>query len=1149
MNNTNIIYIYLMLNNLEINYQYIVSMNSKKKTSTLGSAKKAKEMIFQVVRMTFKTQPKGKRTRWVEQTRTFTAFGKNKTDLNAQILTKFDYIKYQIEENSPTASKDFGYEVIEETRKPLQVKGKQGYMTKKMKQTTLLLDGDDKQEWDTGTGRCVFDYLIYKYGELKGFKKCMNYEYLDDLFAGRLNENYLDSEGKVLNPNQKPLEEGVSVFQLEVFCSRFGIRMYVYDIDDQCIHHYTPPMINKNGRPLIYRIYNNHIYPIEDETERKSMVGKTLYDERPEDQKAIAIRSKDIEIMEESKATETEYNIVAPPVRYYEGTEIEQPYNEDERNAFALDYIYKMKKLPFPINKSKLYFQDGAISNMKVGDDYIMTTPPNEMIKKYMDTNDFVFQGEEPVHILYQLWKDTYCDDDGNPISIHKNEMRSNVNTAVAKVLLAEGVKYRTHYGATRDLSEYMEMIEEYETITKIEEEVVDTPFGKKKKKTKQITNKLKPKRRLLDKMIDEGEIIGCDIEKCYASCLLNPQDDWIVLDFLDEVENFIDNDYEKLPLGLYYVETNDLTLLHQSNWYSNNILDMAKELGIEFKIAYQILDKLKYKGEERNSDYFHSIITAALDEFADFPELRKLVINQITGCLGKTNGTSLEVHLNNNLEEVWEKFVMPNAEKNKDVFIQPLKHNDETLWIYGNTKKTEWLDFNLPMYIQILDWSNMMLYDMAKQMGGEVLFRKTDCVVVRGGKPVKEKTATPYEEDNYNHITDTWGSYRNEDKEHIKQLNYETTMRENRHIEKPEVENLWTTYDYCDSDEWEKIIKTAIEKKGMLIMGRAGTGKSYVPKKAVEEKLIKDDTKCRLAFTNKASRNINGTTIHKALAINSKNKTNNKTLAKYKSTDVIIVDEISMINADLWKLLSHLKKTSGATFILLGDYRQCRPIEEDRIDIEDATYFNHPVVKYLTNNNRCELNVRKRYDEALWNYAEDFYERDVVGRQIKEKRPTIEQIYLHKNICYLNKTRDRINDSCMEHFKEQTDSIYLPYERKDDKDRPNSVHLFIGLPIMSIKNDSELGIINSDEFQVVNFDEDNFTAERVEDGTSLEFECDDFHKYFVANYCSTTHKSQGATITEPIYIWDWERMSADKNVGYTALTRAKELKQLTFAI
>jgi hypothetical protein len=76
-----------MLNNLEINYQYIVSMNSKKKTSTLGSAKKAKEMIFQVVRMTFKTQPKGKRTRWVEQTRTFTAFGKNKTDLNAQILT------------------------------------------------------------------------------------------------------------------------------------------------------------------------------------------------------------------------------------------------------------------------------------------------------------------------------------------------------------------------------------------------------------------------------------------------------------------------------------------------------------------------------------------------------------------------------------------------------------------------------------------------------------------------------------------------------------------------------------------------------------------------------------------------------------------------------------------------------------------------------------------------------------------------------------------------------------------------------------------------------------------------------------------------------------------------------------------------------
>jgi len=1128
------------------------------------SSKKGKaETIFQVVKMTFKIQPKGKRTRWVEDSRTFTAFGRNKTDLNSQIRSKFDYIKTQIEENSPTASKDFGYEVIQETKKPIVVRNKQGFMTKKMKMATLALDGELPQEWDTGTGRCVFDYLIYKYGDLKGFKKCMNYEYLNDLFDGRLNENYLDSDGKVLNPNQKPLDDGVSINQLEIFCNRFGVRMYVFSIDDHCIHHYKPPNINKNGRPLIFRIYNNHIYPIDDEKERASKVGKVLFDENKEEggnTLCLKIKSKDIEIMEENCVGEKEYNIIAPPVRHYEGTEIEKPYTQEERNEFAMQQIFSRKTLPFPIKKNNLYYEDGTILNMKIGDDIIMTEPANEQCKSYIDSWDCVYQGEQPVHLLYNLWKETYFEDEEMkvPESISKNKMRSSPNSAVAKVLLVDGVKHRTHYGATRDLTEYLQEIEEYEDIEMIEESIVDTPFGKKKKKTKTIKKEKKEKRRLIDKMIDDGEIISCDIEKCYASLLINPKDNWIVFDFLDEVENFVDTHYytddSDLELGLYYVETNDLTLLHQSNWYSNKIIDMAKKIGIEFKIKYQIQDRIKFRSEEKtgerdNTTYFHPIIDTALADFVNFPELRKLVINQITGILGKTNGTRLQVHLTNDVEYVWEDFVAPQANKNRDVFIQPLNYKDEKLWIYGHTELTEWTDWNLPMYIQILDWSNMMLYDMAKEMGGEVLFRKTDCVAILNGKKVKEMTATPFSEENYDYITDSWGSFRNEDKEKTKQLNYETPMKTNRHIGEPPINDLWNTYDYKDSDEWEAIIKTAKEKKGMLVMGRAGTGKSYVPKKAVEEGLIKDDEKCRLSFTNRASRNINGTTIHKALAINANGRSNNKTLSKYNANDVIIVDEISMINADLWKILFLLKKTSGATFILLGDYRQCRPIEESRIDIENPNYFNHPVVKYLCNNNRCELNVRKRYDKDLWDYAEEYYEREIVGKQIKKIKPTIEKIYLSKNICYYNKTRDRINDLCMEHYRKETDYIHLPYERTDDKDKANSVYLYIGLPIMSVKNNSEIGIINSEEFIVMNIDDETFTIQRCEDDEELMFDFEDFHKYFVANYCSTTHKSQGATITEPIIIWDWETMKDEKNVGYTALTRAKKLEQLSFAV
>jgi hypothetical protein len=43
--------------------------------------------------------------------------------------------------------------------------------------------------------------------------------------------------------------------------------------------------------------------------------------------------------------------------------------------------------------------------------------------------------------------------------------------------------------------------------------------------------------------------------------------------------------------------------------------------------------------------------------------------------------------------------------------------------------------------------------------------------------------------------------------------------------------------------------------------------------------------------------------------------------------------------------------------FLLLGDEKQCPPVEED-VNIDD--YCNHPAVKYICNYNRNVLNVRK---------------------------------------------------------------------------------------------------------------------------------------------------------------------------------------------
>ena len=180
-----------------------------------------------------------------------------------------------------------------------------------------------------------------------------------------------------------------------------------------------------------------------------------------------------------------------------------------------------------------------------------------------------------------------------------------------------------------------------------------------------------------------------------------------------------------------------------------------------------------------------------------------------------------------------------------------------------------------------------------------------------------------------------------------------------------------------------KSIIEKAIEQGGMLISGRAGTGKSYIIHKGIEAGLLPSETETRMSFTNRAARNIKGTTIHKNMALNANGNSNNKTLHSLCKHKVFIVDEISMLNAFLWNKLMILKQQTKATFILLGDHRQCPPIEDGK----EIDYFIHPYAKRLVNNNRCELTTPQRYDLKLWKWLEDFYEEGIVGDEIEKKK------------------------------------------------------------------------------------------------------------------------------------------------------------------
>jgi len=1112
------------------------------------------QLVVQPWTITYKRRWNGKKlkTKWETITTGGVVQGK-RYEINELLASAVTQRQDEIEQNSPTESKDFSEPILAETQIVPITGGKlvaKGIRVAKMRKLGALKLADDycgDTSWDLKQDTCVFDYIFHKYAGKSGFKKSLPdddreeaYEFLNNLFE------------------DNALEEGVSIEQLQIFCIRFDIGMIALDKNENLIEYIK----NKNGSsgsrpPLIFIIANNHFYPIDDKPKRLSVSQQNKEADKPDEEKQVW--KSDDYAFENKEAKEKDYKVVYPTD------------DEPTGNEWAINKIIELGVMPMP---RTLRVDENVISSFVIGDTLYLSERPSKSILEYCGDD---FKGQSANSILYECWTefdagyiiDTEIDADGNEVDIYEKPVpiKSVFNPDVWKTFMVEGVKYRTHYGATRDLSDLMEVLPAVKGTENYTEKQIETYkdiFTGETKNSKKTITKTKeiiveePKLKI-QKLLETGEAISVDVNKCYSACIKNPYDNWLRYTIEDEWEDFIRTDFTKpLETGLYYVETDDLTLLHQTNIYSNKILDKAYGLGIPMVIRKKLIHKKVYENEtEIPTDYFEPLLEIIKDK-TEGKELMKELNNMISGYLGKTHKKNYTAEIDEDPDAVWRHFLACERPEIEDDFIRfffkdglnetgyTRFHKDnlvldtlygkdnKKLYLYGYEIRSNLNENTLPMYIQILDWSNMRIYDLGKELGGEIIYRHTDCVVSLGGKVPENK------------ISKNWGDYKLEPVD--KEKNWGSMMKTNRHIEISEFQTAWKhNTKFTNSSDWNNIINYAIEKGGLLISGRAGTGKSFIPKSAFEAGILKlnEDTKS-MSFTNKASRNIKGTTIHKLLHITSADTLPRKTMMGLKKYKYFVIDEIGMISSKLWKFLMLMKKENPkAIFILLGDWRQLPPIEEFRDGELDV--FNHPVVKYLCNGNSIELNERQRYDKELWDYLEKGIDNDDWSGLNKEEI-NYEDIYINKSICYFNKTRVKINKLCMEYFKEQTNNIYLEHNIEDLEDRRQSVYLYDGLPIMSWKNCVNLGIVNSEEFYVNSWDNNTIYISREEGGEDLEIAVDDFHEYFVPNYCATTHKSQGATYQGKVILWDWNRMVSDKKVVYTACSRATKLSNLVIA-
>tara|TARA_R110002050_G_scaffold178858_1_gene312104 strand:- start:362 stop:3817 length:3456 start_codon:yes stop_codon:yes gene_type:complete len=939
----------------------------------------------------------------------------------------------------------------------------------------INLDGFIKNDvWDTQSNKCVPDWIMYKYKNIKGFKKSVkDYDTIQKIATENLvieddfSSNFVENYKEMLDPNKY----GYTIHHLKNFCFNIGIPLYT--LNDGRLDVYQNKCadgVSLKRYPLIVEIKNNHLYPIIDEKKINSLKKTASNIHKPEKARSNLFHKKEeTEESNENKEIVFNKNHTAP-FQYL----IEQMEKEDTMIYENKINLINGQLVSFELNDRKHIINYDADMNEYFGDDYV---------------------GQNPVSLLTPYIKD-----------IPKSYMNIQVQNAL-ELHTKSHIKNRTHHDINYKYD------------------------------------------------IDDEDIVKLDINKCYKYVMINPLEDWLYTDFNSGVN--IKNKYDG-KFGLYFIQTEDTTLFHKSNWYSNSIIEKGLKENIEFEIKYFI------NGYGREKNMLKEIIDTIEDDIEN-KDIKKLIINCISGYMGKTRAKRSKLMVDTDDNKVWENFYKKRQFENN----KPYTYRKNEYVFYGESYENVAIENNLPIYIQILDQANILLYDKIKQTEGELVGRKVDAFIVY--KPTNII------------LSDEIGGLKLEEKSSIfpsvhNHVNYEY---------KPPVKNRYD--DIIDSNDYQAIIDLLNDNKSIMLLGRAGVGKTYVLNKIIE---YYGDKCMKTAFTNKATLNLQGDTIHRLLKIDKQNRICKKTIQHItKHIELIIIDEIGMIPSYLWKHLDYIKENCGVKFICAGCYRQLPPIEE----LEGyKDYFNHPTILNICDNNIIELSVVKRYDHELLNVSNDVYEGKI---KCFKKSPINQEdiINAKQNICWTNKTRKAVNKICNKHNAKNKENILIPYEGTENKYNEDII-LYKGCKLLANMNDVDNGIRKNETFIVKDFDDkyiylttdekyselnddieytklydammdslkkrasgclvdtpeatawsDYITANNIKIENPIIIKIDKLHNYFILGYCITTYKSQGDTYKGKIVIFESNMMFDDVRHIYTAITRTDKYSNLIF--
>lgn len=391
----------------------------------------------------------------------------------------------------------------------------------------------------------------------------------------------------------------------------------------------------------------------------------------------------------------------------------------------------------------------------------------------------------------------------------------------------------------------------------------------------------------------------------------------------------------------------------------------------------------------------------------------------------------------------------------------------------------------------------------------------------------------------------------------------------------------------YAKPADW--VASGAGAQGNLFLTGRAGTGKTTLLRKFMEHA---GETAIVLAPTGVAAMNAGGQTLHSFFKfpprlIEPTDVKRLRTARLMKTAETIIIDEISMVRADMLDAIDRSLKLNrgskrpfgGVRMILSGDLHQLPPVvrgEEHEILNErygGHYFFNGPAFREAEFALLALKHVFRQADPRFLALLGAMRQGRItpadqtVLQSVVSDRSAIEASETHVVLTPNNANAYRINQARLEDLPGKEHVFPATVQGTfDEKSYPTEADLELkeGARVMLIKNDPEGRWVNGSLCTVAGFSGRNVLVEL--DGHAYEIEPAAWEKYKYAidpetkkvsrevvgtfkqvplrlAYAVTIHKAQGLTL-EKVFI-DFDSGMFAHGQAYVAFSRARALEGL----